>query len=365
MNEKFMKRALYLAEKGSGYVNPNPKVGAVIVKNGKIIGEGFHERFGENHAEINALNSAGENARGAEIYVTLEPCSHFGKTPPCARTLVKAGLKKVIIAMKDPNPIVSGRGIKILRENGIEVVLDVMKDEAEKLNEVFIKYITTKRPFVLMKSAVSLDGKIATTLGESKWISGEVSRQYVHKLRNNFMAIMVGIGTVISDDPLLTTRIENKKSKSPIAIILDSKLKVPLNSRIFTTLSERKIIIATTEYSDKAKMAELKKMGILVIEIPSKCGHVNLKYLMNEIGKMGIDSILLEGGSKLNFSCIKENIVDKVMYFVAPKLVGGEKAKTSIEGEGIKSLSDAVKVNNMNSEKIGQDILLTGYVEKG
>ncbi|PJI10329.1 MULTISPECIES: bifunctional diaminohydroxyphosphoribosylaminopyrimidine deaminase/5-amino-6-(5-phosphoribosylamino)uracil reductase RibD [Clostridium] len=360
-----MKRALYLAEKGSGYVNPNPKVGAVIVKNGKIIGEGFHERFGENHAEINALNSAGENARGAEIYVTLEPCSHFGKTPPCARTLVKAGLKKVIIAMKDPNPIVSGRGIKILRENGIEVVLDVMKDEAEKLNEVFIKYITTKRPFVLMKSAVSLDGKIATTLGESKWISGEVSRQYVHKLRNNFMAIMVGIGTVISDDPLLTTRIENKKSKSPIAIILDSKLKVPLNSRIFTTLSERKIIIATTEYSDKAKMAELKKMGILVIEIPSKCGHVNLKYLMNEIGKMGIDSILLEGGSKLNFSCIKENIVDKVMYFVAPKLVGGEKAKTSIEGEGIKSLSDAVKVNNMNSEKIGQDILLTGYVEKG
>lgn len=364
MNERFMKRALYLAEKGSGYVNPNPKVGAVIVKNGKIIGEGFHERFGQNHAEINALNSAGENARGAEIYVTLEPCSHFGKTPPCARTLVKAGLKKVIIAMKDPNPIVSGRGIEILRQNGIEVVLNVMKAEAEKLNEVFIKYITTKRPFVLMKSAVSLDGKIATTLGESKWISGEISRQYVHKLRNNFMAIMVGIGTVISDDPLLTTRIENKKSKSPTAIIVDSKLKIPLNSRIFTTLNERKIIIATTEYADEAKMAELKKMGVLVLKTPSKGGHVNLDCLMNEIGKMGIDSILLEGGSKLNFSCIRENVVDKVMYFVAPKLIGGEKAKTSIEGDGIKSLSNAVELIDMSSEKIGEDILLTGYVKK-
>ena len=349
--------------KGKGHVNPNPMVGAVIVKNDQIIGEGFHEFFGGNHAEINALNMAGENAKGAEIYVTLEPCSHFGKTPPCALALVKAGIKRVIIAMKDPNPIVSGRGIKILQDNGIEVVVGVLCKEALKLNEIFIKYIITKKPYVVMKTAVTLDGKISTVTGESRWISSEASREYVHHLRNNMMGIMVGIGTIIADDPLLTTRIEGENCKNPTAIIVDSKLNLPLNSKILGTLKERKIIIGVTEKADKTKIRQLESMGVSIIKTPSKNERVDLNFLMNKVGEAGIDSILLEGGSTLNFSCLQEKIVDKVMCFIAPIMLGGEKAKTSVGGSGIKLLSEAVKVSNMKLKNIGQDILIEGYIK--
>lgn len=359
-----MRRALELACKGKGLVNPNPMVGAVIVKDNKIIGEGFHEYFGGNHAEVNALNMAGENAKGAEIYVTLEPCSHFGKTPPCAIALVKAGIKKVIIAMKDPNPIVSGRGIKILQDNGIEVVVGVLYKEALKLNEVFVKYITTKRPYVVMKTASTLDGKISTVTGESRWISSEVSREYVHHLRNEMMGIMVGIGTIIADNPLLTTRIDGEICKSPTAIIVDSKLRLPINSKILETLKHRRIIIGVTEEADEAKVRQLEEMGVSIIKTPLKNKRVDLNFLMTKIGEAGIDSILLEGGSTLNFSCLRENIVDKVMCFIAPIILGGEKAKTSVGGSGIEFLSEAVKVSNIKLKSIGQDILIEGYIKE-
>lgn len=363
MNETFMKRALELACEGKGCVNPNPMVGAVIVKNDQIIGEGFHEFFGGNHAEVNALNMAGENAKGAEIYVTLEPCSHFGKTPPCAIALVKAGIKKVIIAMKDPNPIVSGRGIKILEDNGVEVVVGVLYKEALKLNEIFIKYIRTKKPYVVMKIAATLDGKISTVTGESRWISSEASRKYVHHLRNEMMGIMVGIGTIIADDPLLTTRIEGEVCKSPTAIIVDSKLSLPLNSKILETLKQRRIIVGITEEADEAKVRQLEEMGVSIIKTPLKNKRVDLSFLMTKLGEEGIDSILLEGGSTLNFSCLQEKIVDKVMCFIAPMILGGEKANTSVGGSGIKFLSEGVKVLNIKLKNIGQDILIEGDIK--
>ncbi|WP_234124749.1 bifunctional diaminohydroxyphosphoribosylaminopyrimidine deaminase/5-amino-6-(5-phosphoribosylamino)uracil reductase RibD [Clostridium hydrogenum] len=359
-----MKRALELAEKGRGRVNPNPMVGAVIVKDNQIVGEGFHEFFGGNHAEVNALNMAGENAKGAEIYVTLEPCSHFGKTPPCALALIKAGIKRVIISMKDPNPIVSGRGIKILRDNGIEVLVGVLEAEAVKLNEIFVKYMETKTPYVLMKTAATLDGKISTISGESRWISSKASREYVHYLRNNMMAIMVGIGTIIADNPMLTTRLEGKCCKSPTAIIIDSKLRISLNSKILETLKERKVIIAVTEEADKNKIKQLEDIGVLIIKTPLKEEKVDLKYLMTKLGELGIDSILLEGGSTLNFSFLKEKLVDKVICFIAPIMLGGEKAKTPVGGIGIEKLSEAVRLSNMKLRTIGQDILVEGYIER-
>lgn len=364
INDFFMKRALKLAENGRGHVNPNPMVGAVIVKNGEIVGEGYHEYFGGNHAEVNALKMAGEKSAGADIYVTLEPCSHFGKTPPCALALVKAGIKRVIIAMKDPNPLVSGKGIEILKQNGIEVISGVLEKEALKLNEIFVKFITTRRPYVIMKTAATLDGKISTVTGESKWISSEASRKCVHYLRNSVMGIMVGIGTIIADDPLLTTRLEGEECKSPIAIILDSKLKMPLNSRILETLKDRKIIIGVTEKANKDKIKQLESMGVLIIKTPLKDEKVDLGYFMNRLGELNIDSILLEGGSTLNFSCIREKIVDKVMCFISPIMLGGEKAKTTVGGEGIKSLDQSVRISDIKLTNIEQDILIEGYIKE-
>ncbi len=245
----YMEKALKLAERGEGKVNPNPKVGAIVVKNNKIIGEGYHKYFGGPHAEVYALREAGERAKGATIYVTLEPCSHYGKTPPCAESIVKMGISKAIIAMKDPNPLVEGRGIDILKQNGIEVVTGIMEKESKKLNEVFIKYITKKKPFVVLKTASTLDGKIATKTGESKWITGEEARYKVHQIRNDLSGIMVGIGTIIKDNPLLNTRIE--RGRSPKAIIVDSSLRIPLESKILETLNERTIYIATTKKHKK------------------------------------------------------------------------------------------------------------------
>jgi len=241
----YMEKALKLAKKGEGKVNPNPKVGAIVIKDNKIIGEGYHKYFGGPHAEVYALREAGEKAKGATIYVTLEPCSHYGKTPPCAKAIVKAGIAKAVIAMKDPNSLVQGRGIDILKQNGIEVVTDIMEKESKELNEVFIKYITKKEPFVVLKTASTLDGKIATKKGESKWITGEESRYRVHQIRNDLSGIMVGIGTIIKDNPLLTTRIE--EGRSPKAIIVDSNLRIPLESKILETINARSIYIAITK----------------------------------------------------------------------------------------------------------------------
>ncbi|MEI3336183.1 MAG: bifunctional diaminohydroxyphosphoribosylaminopyrimidine deaminase/5-amino-6-(5-phosphoribosylamino)uracil reductase RibD [Clostridium sp.] len=366
MKEEYMKLALELAKKGIGRVHPNPMVGAVIVKDGKILGQGYHKKCGEGHAEVNAFKDAeekNENVEGAEMYVTLEPCSHFGKTPPCADKIIEKKISKVFIGTLDPNPLVAGRGVKKLKDAGIYVEYGILESECYKLNEVFMKYIVKKEPFVVMKTGMSLDGKIATYSGESKWITEEKSRENVHNLRNELTGIMVGINTVLKDNPQLTCRVNG--GRNPIRIIVDSTLKIPIDCKIVNTAKEVETIIATTDKANLDKINSLEDKGVKIIVVPSKNGKVNLKELMTILGKLKIDSILLEGGGTLNFSALEEGIVDKVKIYIAPKIIGGKDSKTPIEGKGIDNLKDAFKITNLSVSTIGEDILVEGYVEKG
>lgn len=359
-----MKRALELAGKGAGYTNPNPLVGAVIVKDGRIIGEGYHQMYGSHHAEVNAFKNATEDVRGATMYVTLEPCSHYGKTPPCANAIVERGIKKVVIGLTDPNPLVAGGGIKILKDNGIEVVVGVLAEEGRKLNEIFLKFITTKLPFCIMKTAMTIDGKIATYKGDSRWITGELSRKYVHQLRHRVAGIVVGINTIITDDPMLTTRLEEGQGSDPIRIIADSKARIPLTAKVLNLESNARTIIATTEMADKDKLKALKEKGAEVIVTPHKNERVDLAFLMKELGERKIDSVLLEGGSGLNYAALQEGIVDKVNVFIAPKIIGGNTAKTPVGGDGIGYMKDAVSLSNIDIHRFGDDIMIEGYVGK-
>ena len=359
-----MRRALELSKKGVGFVNPNPLVGAVIVKDNKIIGEGYHEYFGGPHAEINAFKNAKEDVEGATMYVTLEPCSHYGKTPPCAHAIVRNKIAKVVIGMIDPNPMVAGRGIEILRSNGIEVTTGIMHKEIEKTNEIFIKYITQNEPFCIMKTAMTLDGKIATAIGDSKWISNERSRQHVHELRHMLTGIMVGIGTVLKDDPELTTRREGKISRNPIRIIIDSKAKIPLEAKVLKCDEKTKTIIATTEFAQESKVEALKQKGVEVIITPSKNNRVDLKYLIRALGDLGIDSILLEGGSTLNYSALEEGIVDKIITFISPKIFGGTSGKTPVGGEGIEHVKDSILLTDTEVTRFNEDIMIEGYIKR-
>ncbi|TDT61352.1 bifunctional diaminohydroxyphosphoribosylaminopyrimidine deaminase/5-amino-6-(5-phosphoribosylamino)uracil reductase RibD [Fonticella tunisiensis] len=362
MHIEYMERALELAKKSEGFTKPNPLVGAVIVKNGRIIGEGYHQKYGENHAEINAFNSATENVSGAVMYVTLEPCSHYGKTPPCANAIVKKGIKKVVIGMMDPNPVVSGKGIEILKSNGIEVEVGVLEDKIKKLNEIFIKYITTQIPFCILKAAMTLDGKIASYSGDSKWISNELSRRYVHRLRHRVSGIMVGINTIINDDPLLTTRLDDTDGIDPIRIVVDSKGRIPLSAKVLHGNSKAKTIIAATEFIDKDKIKAIQETGAEIILTPPKDDKVDLCYLMKELGKRKIDSVLLEGGGTLNFAALREGIVDKVNFFIAPKILGGREAKTPVGGQGIGLVRDAIILKDMEIYRFGEDIMIEGYI---
>jgi diaminohydroxyphosphoribosylaminopyrimidine deaminase/5-amino-6-(5-phosphoribosylamino)uracil reductase len=364
MDIQYMKRALELAENGIGYVNPNPLVGAVIVKGDRIIGEGYHQQYGGPHAEINAFTNASESVEGATMYVTLEPCSHYGKTPPCALTIVEKRIKKVVIGLKDPNPIVAGKGIEILRSSGIEVVAGVLEEEGRKLNEIFLKYITTQLPFVILKTAMTLDGKIATHTGDSKWITNEKSRDFVHQIRHRVAAIMVGIGTVLADDPLLNTRLQNAKGSDPQRIIVDSKASIPLTSKILNMESNAGTIIAVTEQADKDKVRLLQKKGAEVIVLPSSETRVDLRMLIEELGGRKIDSILLEGGGALNYSALEAGIVDKVYSFIAPKLIGGRDAKTPIEGVGKEYMKDAILLQDIDIHRFEQDIMIEGYIRR-
>lgn len=358
----YMKLALELAEKGRGAVAPNPMVGAVIVKDGRIIGSGYHEKIGEGHAEVNAFRSATEDVAGATIYVTLEPCSHYGKTPPCADKIIEKKIARVVIAALDPNPLVSGRGVKKILDAGIEVVTGVLADESIRLNEVFMKYIVKKEPFVVMKVAMSLDGKIATRTGESKWITGEPAREQVHRLRSALSGIMVGVQTVIADDPQLTARIPN--GKNPVRIIVDSTLRIPLDANVLKNQDLAKTIIGTTAKADREKAALLEQAGIELVTVPEKDGTTDLSALMKILGESGIDSILLEGGATLNFAALDAGIVDKVQIYIAPKLIGGSTSKTPVGGKGIDKLSDAFKVKELTATLVGQDVLLEGYIAK-
>ncbi|WKV07625.1 bifunctional diaminohydroxyphosphoribosylaminopyrimidine deaminase/5-amino-6-(5-phosphoribosylamino)uracil reductase RibD [Thermoanaerobacterium sp. CMT5567-10] len=359
--EKYMKRALQLARLGLGHTNPNPLVGAVIVKNGRIIGEGYHEYYGGPHAEINALKSVKEDVKGAQLYVTLEPCCHYGKTPPCVDAIVKSGIKDVYIAMEDPNKLVSGKGIKHLKEAGLNVYTGLLKEQAEKVNEIFIKYITTKKPYVILKSAMTIDGKIATITGDSKWITNEKSREHVHMMRGSVMAIMVGINTVIKDNPYLTTRIDGLKN--PLRVIVDSRGRIPLDANVVIDKSAT-TIVATTDMMPYKKVKALRDLGVDVVVLDKLNGEVDLKKLMDMLGERGIDSVIIEGGGTLNYSALKEGIVDKVMFYIAPKIIGGSNSLTPVEGKGIDLIKDAIIVEKLDVKRFDDDILIEGYIKK-
>lgn len=358
----YMKMALEEAEKGIGFTNPNPMVGAVIVKDGEVIAKGYHHRCGEGHAEVEAFRAAeGKNVEGATIYVTLEPCSHYGKTPPCADLIVSKKVARVVVAALDPNPLVAGRGIEKIRSAGIEVETGVLAEESIKLNEIFMHYIVDKSPFVLYKSAMSLDGKIATSSGESQWISCEESRQEVQRLRHQYMAIMIGAGTAIIDDPMLTCRIPD--GRNPVRVVVDSKLRTPLDRKLIQTAGEVETIFACTAAADQKKIDELQDKGVKVLILPDIDGRVNLSKLKYELGQMGIDSILLEGGGTLADAAFKAGIINKVQIYAAPKIIGGKEAKTPVSGTGVSSLKDAAVLSDLSARKVGTDICITGYVD--
>ena len=350
----YMLRAIELAKQGVGWTSPNPLVGAVIVKDGRIIGEGYHEKYGELHAERNAIKHLKESAEGATIYVTLEPCCHYGKQPPCTEAIVEAGIKKVVIGSRDPNPLVAGKGIQFLRAHGIEVEEDFMREECDALNPVFFHFIQTKSPYVVMKYAMTMDGKIATKTGKSKWITSEQSRKIVHEMRHQYTAIMAGIGTVLKDNPMLNTRMEGKKS--PIRIICDSRLQIPLESKICQSAVTYPTIVACA-YAEKEKKENLEKLGIQVLEVP-RAGKVDLIKLMEKLGEQKIDSILLEGGGTLNESMLRENLVNEVNVFLAPKIFGGSEAPSPVGGCGICEVKEAKEFYLQDIKKIGNDVRL-------
>ncbi len=359
-DRKMMRNSIRLAKNGYGFVAPNPLVGATIVKNGKIIGEGWHKKFGDAHAEINAINCATESVKGATIYVNLEPCSHHGKTPACSLAILRHDFKRVVIACFDPNPLVSGNGIKMLKQSGIDVETGILEKEALKLNERFFKFIQTKKPFIALKMATSLDGKIATFTGDSKWISNDKSRAFAHKLRLKYSAILVGINTVLSDDPILNTRIKNKNAQNPLRIVLDSKLQISLESKILDT-GIAPTWIATTNNASSFKIKQLESKGVRILICPEKDGKIDLHFLVDKLGIDGIDSLLVEGGGTVNFSFAKEKLVDKVYAFIAPKLIGGDNAKTGMEGDGFAYLSEIVELKNLRYKKIKNDLLIEAY----
>jgi len=367
MHEKFMMKAMELAKGGIGRTNPNPLVGAVVVKDGEIVAEGFHEMLGCAHAEAAAIKNAKRDIRGGTMYVNLEPCSHYGRTPPCANAIVQAGITEVVVAMEDPNPKVSGRGIGILRDAGINVITGVLENEAKKLNEIFIKYITKKRPFVIMKTAMTLDGKIAAETGDSKWITGEKSRRHVHLIRNRVAGIMVGINTVLKDDPSLTTRLEGQEGMDSVRIIVDSSGRLPQEAKVLNVQSEKGVILATTSKLPKDKEELLLEKGVTIIKADASDNDtttgVNLIKLMEELYKMEIDSVLLEGGGTLNASALKYGIVDKIMSFISPKIIGGAGAPTPVEGKGVKFMKDAILLKDVSIERFDEDIFIEGYVK--
>lgn len=367
INETYMKQALDLAIKGRGYTNPNPLVGAVIVQDGEIIGQGFHETYGKNHAEINALEDAKKKGitdfSKATIYVTLEPCSHYGKTPPCADAIIEHGFKEVVVGMLDPNPLVAGRGIQRIQDAKIKVTTGILEQNCRKVNEKFIKYIRTKKPFVVVKAGMSLDGKIATRSGESKWITSESSRQKGHMLRQEYAAIMVGIETILQDNPSLTTRLPNKKVQNPLKIVVDSTLRIPLDTKVVQQAKEEPLLIATTKRADKKKKEQLEEAGVTIVV--TKGEQVDLPQLMTILGEKNVDSILLEGGGTVHYSALASKIVDKVHFFLAPIIIGGQESKSVISGLGVEALEDAFRLEDV--EVMGNtktDIEIVGYTKE-
>ena len=361
-DEKFMKLALSLAEKGRGYVNPNPLVGAVIVKDGKVIGEGYHTAFGKSHAEIEAINSATEDIKGATMYVTLEPCCHQGKTPPCTEAIIKNQLARVVVATTDPNPLVSGSGIEKLKQSNIEITVGVLEEMAKIQNEVFIHYMTTNLPFTILKYAMSLDGKIACHTGDSKWITSEKSRTDVHRLRSSVSAVVTGIGTILSDDASLNVRLIDSKGKEPHRIVVDSAARISLDAKILNLDSKSDTYIAVTEAASDEKLRKLEDYGAKIIMTKSKDGKVDLEELWKELGFLGMDSILIEAGEQLNAALLEAKLVNKIRAYIAPKIIGGTNAKSPIGGYGATNMSEVINLKSMNFTHVENDFVVEGYL---
>ena len=365
-DRQYMEMALALAEKGKGFTSPNPMVGAVVVKDGQVVGQGWHKVYGGPHAEVNAIDDAGDRARGATIYVTLEPCNHTGKTPPCTRKIIEAGITKVVMAMPDPNPVASG-GADLLRQHGITVVSGILEPQARRLNEIFIKHVQTRKPFVILKYASTLDGRIATRTGDSKWITNERSRAYVHELRHLVDGIMVGVYTVIADDPSLTTRLEDDKGRDPHRFILDTRLRIPESARILRLTSDSDTFLVCGEDAvlDPAlaeKKQRLETQGVRILTAPLKDGRVDLPQLMVNLGSMNISSLLVEGGSRVLSSAIRAGIVDKIFGFYAPKILGGDDGIPLLRGPGPELMKDAVCFENLSIRRFDEDIMIEATI---
>ncbi|MDI6871852.1 MAG: bifunctional diaminohydroxyphosphoribosylaminopyrimidine deaminase/5-amino-6-(5-phosphoribosylamino)uracil reductase RibD [Bacillota bacterium] len=361
-DERYMRLALRLAARGLGKTSPNPAVGAVVVSpGGRIVGQGYHRRAGLPHAEVEALTAAGSEARGATLYVNLEPCAHHGRTPPCAEAIIKAGVAKVHFAIHDPNPLVSGRGERLLREAGIEVKVGLLAAEAARLNEAFLKHVVTGMPFVILKFAMTLDGKIATVTGDSKWVTGEEARRYVHRLRSRVDAVMVGIGTVLSDDPLLTPRLTDYAPTRLLRVIVDSRARTPLTARVLSAGLEPPLIAVTAE-TPADRTERLRQTGARVAVLPQDAqGRVDLAALFSHLGRQGITSVLLEGGGEIAASALQARLVDKVLCFVAPKIAGGD-GPSPVRGRGVSLMSEAVRLTPFRIRRFGEDLLLECYV---
>ena len=360
-----MRMALGLALKGRGRVSPNPMVGAVVVKEGRVVGRGHHDYFGGPHAEVVALKEAGGEASGATLYVNLEPCNHHGKTPPCTEAIVRAGIGKVVAGMADPNPLVAGMGIEFLRSSGVEVAVGLLKERCGEINESFIKYITTGSPFVLLKMASTLDGKIAARSGQSRWITGEGARNLAHELRGEADAIMVGVGTILADDPILNYRGKRiKRRRDLIRIVVDSSLRTPPSARVVKQVEGAKTLIATTEAAPEDKARPLREAGAEVLRLPAKDGRVDLGPLVKELGRREIVSLLIEGGSEIAASAMKYGLVDKVVIFYSPKFLGGSSGFNLIGGEGAWRLDEAMVISHVRIKRLGEDFMMTGYINK-
>ena len=359
--QQFMQRAIDLARQGEGRTAPNPPVGAVIVNSGEIVGEGFHPRAGEPHAEIFALRQAGTKARGADIYVTLEPCSHHGKTPPCADALIAAGIKSVYVGMIDPNPLVAGRGIERLEKAGIDVHTGILKPECCQLIVAFSRFISTGCPFTIYKSASTLDGNTATSTGDSQWVSGEKSRFAVHQLRDRVEAIMVGVNTVLSDDPLLNTRLPEGPGRDPLRVVVDSQLRMPIDCRMLKQKSKEKTLVATIS-TDQEKISKLQLAGAEVVIFPTVDGKVSLLALWRELGRRKVQRLLLEGGAGLAGAALSHGLIDQLMLFLAPKILGGSSPFGIFSGHGCSRMSEAINLANITYKPSGEDLLIIGDI---
>jgi diaminohydroxyphosphoribosylaminopyrimidine deaminase/5-amino-6-(5-phosphoribosylamino)uracil reductase len=362
-HEKYMRMALELAAKGAGYVSPNPMVGAVVVKEGRVVGQGYHQALGGPHAEVNAIDDAGEQVREATLFVTLEPCNHHGRTPPCTRKILNAGIRRAVVAMADPNPNVTGGGNAFLKSQGIQVICGVCEEEATRLNESFIKYMRTHHPFVVLKMAATLDGRIATRTGDARWVTGPEARGLVHQLRHAMDAIMVGVGTVMADDPELTTRLDKGRGVDPVRIVLDTHLSMSSGARMLNQLSSAETIIVCGPNAAEANKMRLKDKGACVMEVPLVHGRIDLPILMERLGHRGLTSVLVEGGSMVAGAALKAGVVDKVLFFYAPKILGGDDGIPMCTGQGPEKMEACMPLIDTHVERMGDDILVTGYLK--